>query len=72
MQYPQNELERKQMKIILYAYVVGSLMYAQTCTRLEYMLTFNKSGYLEVIDYSDSILLNLLIVESPFLIICSY
>ena len=33
MQCPQNELERKQMEEIPYASVVGSLMYAQTCTR---------------------------------------
>ena len=33
MQCPQNEWERKQMERILYAFVVGSLMYAQTCTR---------------------------------------
>jgi len=33
MQCPKNDLERKQMENILYASVVGSLMYAQTCTR---------------------------------------
>ena len=33
MQCPQNDLERKQMEAILYAFVVGSLMYAQICTR---------------------------------------
>jgi len=33
MQCPNNDLERKQMENILYASVVGSLMYAQTCTR---------------------------------------
>jgi hypothetical protein len=33
MQCPQNELERKQMEGIPYASAVGSLMYAQTCTR---------------------------------------
>lgn len=35
MQCPQNELERKKMERIPYASVVGSLMYAQTCTRLD-------------------------------------
>ena len=30
---PQNELEREQMKNIPYASVIGSLMYAQVCTR---------------------------------------
>jgi len=33
MQCPNNELERKEMERIPYASVVGSLMYAQTCTR---------------------------------------
>ena len=33
MQCLQNEWGRKQMKRIPYASVVGSLMYAQTCTR---------------------------------------
>ena len=33
MQCPKNELERGQMRNIPYASVVGSLMYAQTCTR---------------------------------------
>ena len=32
-QCPQNDLERKEMENIPYASVVGSLMYAQTCTR---------------------------------------
>ena len=35
MHCPQNEWERKQMKRIPYASVVRSLMYAQTCTRLD-------------------------------------
>ncbi|XP_072060230.1 secreted RxLR effector protein 161-like [Arachis hypogaea] len=33
MQCPKNNLERKQMEGIPYASVVGSLMYAQTCTK---------------------------------------
>jgi len=33
MQCPRNELERKGMERILYASVVGSLNYVQTCTR---------------------------------------
>ena len=33
MQCPKNDLERKQMENIPYTSVVGSLMYAQTCTR---------------------------------------
>ena len=32
MQCPKNELECKQMEYIPYASIVGSLMYAQTCT----------------------------------------
>ncbi|XP_070019782.1 secreted RxLR effector protein 161-like [Nicotiana sylvestris] len=32
-QCPKNELEREQMKHIPYAFVVGSLMYAQFCNR---------------------------------------
>ncbi|KAL6320914.1 hypothetical protein AAG906_010723 [Vitis piasezkii] len=30
---PKNDLEQEQMKNIPYAFVVGSLMYAQVCTR---------------------------------------
>jgi len=33
MQCPKNELERKRMENIPYTSIVGSLMYAQTCTR---------------------------------------
>jgi len=33
MQCPKNELEWKQMENIPYASIVGSLIYAQTCTR---------------------------------------
>ena len=32
-QCPKNDLEREQMKNIPYASTVGSLMYAQVCTR---------------------------------------
>ena len=35
MQCPKNDLERKLMENIPNASVVGSLMYAQTCTRLD-------------------------------------
>ena len=34
-QCPQNDLEREQLKAIPYASAVGSLMYAQVCTRPE-------------------------------------
>ena len=33
MKCPRNNMEREQMKKIPYASAVGSLMYAQTCTR---------------------------------------
>ncbi|XP_050945500.1 secreted RxLR effector protein 161-like [Cucumis melo] len=33
MQCPKNELERNQMETIPYASIVGSLLYAQSCTR---------------------------------------
>ena len=32
-QSPQNDIERDHMKIVPYYSVVGSLMYAQVCTR---------------------------------------
>ena len=34
-QCPKNDLELKQMQKIPYASVVGSLMYAQVCTRAD-------------------------------------
>ena len=34
-QCPSNDLEKKEMKNIPYAFAVGSLMYAQVCTRLD-------------------------------------
>ena len=39
-QCPKNDLETKEMKKILYASAVGSLMYAQVCTRpdIEYII----------------------------------
>ncbi|KAG8488952.1 hypothetical protein CXB51_016966 [Gossypium anomalum] len=50
----------QEMQKIPYASAVGSLMYAQVCTRpdiaeqKDYMLTYKKSDLLEVIGYSDS------------------
>ena len=35
MQCPKNELEYTKMERIPYASIVGSLMYAQTCTKLD-------------------------------------
>ncbi|XP_070039995.1 secreted RxLR effector protein 161-like [Nicotiana tomentosiformis] len=34
MQCPKNNVERKEMESIPYSSIVGSLMYAHTCTRL--------------------------------------
>ena len=34
-QYPQNDIERDKMKAVPYPSVMGSLMYAQVCTRLD-------------------------------------
>ena len=34
-QCPQNDIERDQMKAVPYSSVMGSLMYAQVCTRLD-------------------------------------
>ena len=44
MQCPQNDLERKQMETIPYASVVGSLMYAQICTRPDISFTVGMLG----------------------------
>jgi len=34
-QCPKNDLERKQVEAISYAFVIGSIIYAQICTRLD-------------------------------------
>ena len=34
-QCPQNDIERDQMKAVPYSSIVGNLMYAQVCTRLD-------------------------------------
>jgi hypothetical protein len=44
MQCPQNELEWKQMEEIPYVSVVGSLMYAQTCTKPDISFTVGMLG----------------------------
>ena len=49
MQCPRNNMEREQMKKIPYASAVGSLMYAQTCTRSDISFVV-----LAVVSYSDS------------------
>ncbi|RDX79311.1 hypothetical protein CR513_40277, partial [Mucuna pruriens] len=67
-QCPNNNLERNEMQKIPYASVIGSLIYAQVCTRPNiafvvgvldrrtkgYMLTYRKSESLEIIGYFDS------------------
>ncbi|RVW20909.1 Retrovirus-related Pol polyprotein from transposon TNT 1-94 [Vitis vinifera] len=88
-QYPKNDLEMEQMKNISYASTVGSLMYAQACTRPDiafaigtlgryqsnlgfrplesykesddYKLMYRRTSNLEVVGYSDSNLLVMLI-----------
>ncbi|KAL0541214.1 hypothetical protein IC582_021255 [Cucumis melo] len=44
MQCPKNELERNQMETIPYASIVGSLLYAQTCTRPDISFTVGMLG----------------------------
>ncbi|KAL4011851.1 hypothetical protein IC575_028915 [Cucumis melo] len=44
MQCPKNELERNQMETIPYASTVGSLLYAQTCTRPDISFAMDMLG----------------------------
>lgn len=44
MQCPKNDLKRKHLEIIPYAFVVGSLMYAQTWTRLVIRFVVSMQG----------------------------
>ncbi|RVW38606.1 Retrovirus-related Pol polyprotein from transposon TNT 1-94 [Vitis vinifera] len=57
-QCPKNELEKKDMERFPYASAVGSLMYAQVCTRLDIAYIVGMLGrYLsnpEIVGYSDS------------------
>jgi hypothetical protein len=43
-QCPQNALEQEQMKKISYAFAVGSLLYAQVCTRLDIAMAVGMLG----------------------------
>jgi len=43
-QCPKNDFEREQMKNIPYALVVGSLMYAQVCTRPDIVFVVGMLG----------------------------
>ena len=44
LQCPKNDLQKEQMKDISYASAVGSLMYAQVCTRPDIKYTIEKLG----------------------------
>jgi hypothetical protein len=44
-QCPQNSLEQEQMKNISYASAVGSLLYAQVCTRLDIAMAVGMLGH---------------------------
>ncbi|GKC21437.1 putative RNA-directed DNA polymerase [Tanacetum coccineum] len=59
----KNKLEQEEMRLKPYASVVGSLTYAQVCTRPDItyitgtknsLLTYQKTNNLEVVGYSDS------------------
>ncbi|XP_060972353.1 secreted RxLR effector protein 161-like [Cannabis sativa] len=65
-QCPQNDKERDEMKIVPYASLVGSLMYAQVCTRpdiavvagvlgtKDHMLTYRRANILDIVGFSDA------------------
>ncbi|RDX63558.1 hypothetical protein CR513_58003, partial [Mucuna pruriens] len=61
-QCPNNDLERNKMQNILYASIVGSLIYTQEVKRVMYylkktkgyMLAYRESKGLEIIEYSNS------------------
>ena len=43
-QCPQNAIKRDHMKVIPYSLVVGSLMYAQVCTRSDIVFFYKRVG----------------------------
>ena len=49
MQCPKNDLDWKAMELIPYASVVGSLMYAQTCTQPDISFAVGMLGDIKVI-----------------------
>ena len=52
-QCPHNDVERDQMKAVSYSSIVGNLMYAQVCTRLDIAFVVNVlSRYLSDPDQS--------------------
>ncbi|RVW79277.1 Retrovirus-related Pol polyprotein from transposon TNT 1-94 [Vitis vinifera] len=53
-QCPKNELEKKDMERFPYALAIGSLMYAQVCTRPDIAYIIGISSHLEIVGYSDS------------------
>ena len=54
MQCLRNNMEREQMKKIPYASAVGSLMYAQTCTRPDISFVVGMLGDTKVIQDSNT------------------
>ena len=54
MQCLRNNMEREQMKKIPYASAVGSLMYAQTCTRPDINFIVGMLGDTKVIQDSNT------------------
>nr|XP_016507185.1 PREDICTED: uncharacterized protein LOC107824890 [Nicotiana tabacum] len=77
MQCPKNDVDRKEMEIIRYSSVVGSLMYAQTCTRLDISFAVGMLERYQSNPGTDhwkaakKISLDVLTLENPRLVICS-
>ncbi|KAK4385684.1 Retrovirus-related Pol polyprotein from transposon TNT 1-94 [Sesamum angolense] len=45
---PRNDLEWEQMKDVPYAYAIGSLMYAQVCTRSDIAFVVGMLGRYQI------------------------
>lgn len=73
MQYPKNELERKQMEKIPYASIIWGLVYVQTCTSPDINFTVRMLGKYQSnpgFDYCNSFFV--WILENPYLTTCSW